>query len=408
MKIGYFLGNASINGGGTGPYAWRILENLLIKSKLQEIDLIILCSDEIKADCLNLIDKHQSSAKLSSIPQKFNILNRLVSRCADLISKGCTRFNIPSQGLKHCNYWFRWFSSLDIDLLHVPYQTSIYYNLPYPVVVTMHDVQELHYPEFFTPQERAWRAKYFWQALDKSTAVIVSFNHIKQDLIKYFRLEDSKIHICPLPYQSIYLQQPTAQQELQIKNKYDRWHKFLLYPAQSWEHKNHLSLIKALEYIKAQFGVSINLVCTGKKNLNFFPILEDYLQQSTVADKVHFMDVVPESELYWLYRNCEMVVVPTLYEAGSFPLLEAMCLEIPVICSDVTSLPDMIGDSRFIFNPLDIEKMSILILKMLDDSEFRADNILNSKTRIEQLKQVSSANFMIESYEKIINYDRNN
>jgi glycosyltransferase involved in cell wall biosynthesis len=402
MKIGYFLGTASLEGGGIGPYAWRILENLLIRSKLQEIELTILCSDRIEADCLSLIDKYQASAKLCSIPEKFNIINRLVSRCADLISKGYIRFNIPIQGLKQYNYWFRWFSSLDIDLLHVPYQVAPYYELPYPVVVTMHDVQELHYPEFFTPQERAWRAEYFWQALEKSSAVIVSFNHIKQDLIKYFRLEERKIHICPIPYQSIYLQQPTAEQELQMKNKYSQWPDFILYPAQSWEHKNHLSLIKTLEYIENRFNIQIHLICTGKKNPNFFPVIEDYLQRSIIADRVHFMDIVPEAELYWLYKNCSMVVVPTLYEAGSFPLMEAMCLEVPVICSDVTSLPDTIGDSRFTFNPVDLDRMASLILKMLDDADFRADNILNSRNRIEQLQQIQSANFIIESYQKIL------
>jgi hypothetical protein len=178
--------------------------------------------------------------------------------------------NIPNKKLKYFNNWYRWFSSLDIDLLHVPYQISAHYDLPYPLIVTMHDVQELHYPEFFTPQERAWRAENFWKALEKSSAVIVSFNHVKEDLVKYFHLPENKVFVCPLPFKNIYLQLPNHEQELSYKDKYVRLGNFLLYPAQTWQHKNHLSLIKAIEFIKNKFDRTLHLVCTGTKNKSFF------------------------------------------------------------------------------------------------------------------------------------------
>ncbi|MFM6269887.1 MAG: glycosyltransferase, partial [Dolichospermum sp.] len=92
----------------------------------------------------------------------------------------------------------------------------------------------------------------------------------------------------------------------------------------------------------------------------------------------------------WLYKNCALVVVPTLYEAGSFPLLEAMFLEVPVICSSVTSLPETIGDSRFIFDPLNIEEMGNLIVNMLNDEPLRMANIKNNQARIEKLTKINT------------------
>ncbi|WP_330202771.1 glycosyltransferase [Cyanobacterium sp. DS4] len=184
--------------------------------------------------------------------------------------------------------------------------------------------------------------------------------------------------------------------------KYDSLKDFILYPAQTWQHKNHLSLIKAIELIKAQHQRSINLVCTGKKNSFFDETIEKYLTNSPVSKQIHFMDIVPETELYWLYKNCALVVVPTLYEAGSFPLLEAMSLDVPVICSSVTSLPETIGDSRFVFEPLNIQQMADLIMNMLDNEQLRGDNVENSKNRIKELNSIKTFDFLCRSWEETI------
>ena len=98
-----------------------------------------------------------------------------------------------------------------------------------------------------------------------------------------------------------------------------------------------------------------------------------------------------------------MVVIPTLYEAGSFPLLEAMTLGVPVICSSVTSLPETIEDVRFIFNPLDIEAMAHLILQMLENDKLRNGNILNSKNRIRELQKINSAVAFLNAYRLVLN-----
>ncbi|MEH1965728.1 glycosyltransferase family 4 protein [Nostoc sp.] len=402
MKIGYWLGDISLYSGGVAPYSWRLLEILLIKSKIQEINILVFCSAELEKKCLDLINKHQAKAKPYIIPLKFSFIDTVVSRFTNLISQVLITFNIPNKVVKYLNPSFLWFASLDIDLLHVPYQTPPFYDLRYPLIVTMHDVQELHYPEFFTPQERVWRAEYYWKSLRKSSKVIVSFNHVKEDLIKYFRLDNNKVHVSPLPYEKMYLQPPTGEEQLTYENKYAQLDSFLLYPAQTWQHKNHLCLIKAVEYIKENFGILIHVLCTGKKNSSFFPVIEDYLKNSEVADQIHFLDIVPEPELCWLYKNCSLVVIPSLYEAGCLPLLESMSLETPVICSSVTSLPETIGDLRFTFDPFNIEQIANLILQMIDNSDFRIDNIANSRNRIKEFHQIDSAAELIKVYHEVL------
>lgn len=402
MKIGYWLGNANLNYGGTAPYAWRVLELLLSQINSLDIEIMILCSPQTQKNCLELINKYQARAEIYVIPPKINIINRVFSRLINVLFQVLVKFHFPRFGIKYQDSWLRWFASLDIELLHFPYQTPPRYSFPYPFVVTMHDVQELHYPEFFTPQDRAYRAEHYWKSLKYSSAVVVSFNHVKHDLIKYFGLPDSKIYVCPIPYQNLDLNLPTPEQELAYERKYAQWKGFLLYPAQTWQHKNHLSLIKAIKFIKDNFARLIPVLCTGKKNPGFFPVIEDYLHSSGMAEQIHFLGIVPETELYWLYKNCSLVVIPTLYEAGSFPLLEAMSLGASVICSSITSLPESIGDTRFIFDPLNVEQMAKLIIQLLDDSELRAANIENGRSRIEQLRKINTVTYLIDVWKKTI------
>lgn len=401
MKIGFWLGDASIHSGGTSPYAWRMLELLLSNAKNNNINILIICSDNIYKECLDLIDKYQVEAKIAII-KDFNLIERLAKIVGAVLSKIFKKLKYNKQFLGF-DPLYRWFSVLDIDLLHIPYQTAPIYDLPYPFIVTMHDIQELHFPQFFTPEERAWRAEHYWKSLKYASGVIVSFNHVKQDLIKYFRLNESKVYVCPLPYNQINLAPPSQNESESYSKKYSELKNFILYPAQTWEHKNHLSLIKAVELIKDKYQLSINVVCTGKRNIDYFPIIEEYLGTSPIAEQIHFMDIVPESELYWLYKNCFLVVIPTLYEAGSFPLLEAMFLEVPVICSNVTSLPETIQDQRFIFDPLNIEQIGELIFSMLENNNLTDENINNSRIRTEHLKNIDSFSCIIDFLKKNYN-----
>ncbi|MFM6223138.1 MAG: hypothetical protein ACKPDM_22800 [Dolichospermum sp.] len=151
MKMGYYLGNASIHGGGTAPYAWRILDLLLSHSKNNDIEIMILCTEEVQKDCFDLINKYEAKAEICLLSYNFNLFQRSVRILGVVLGKILHKLKINNKLALIFNPSYRQFASLDIDLLHVPYQTPPIYDLPYPFIVTMHDVQELHFPEFFTP-----------------------------------------------------------------------------------------------------------------------------------------------------------------------------------------------------------------------------------------------------------------
>ncbi len=263
-----------------------------------------------------------------------------------------------------------------IEVLHTPLQWHLHYTLSIPMVNSLHDLQQFHYPEFFSKKELDYREKFYRKSAEFSERVIVSFQHVKDDIENFYGISPNKIDVCPFGM----IEVPTVDPNLfeGLRNKYRLPNRYLFYSAGTWRHKNHVGLIKALKLVREKHGININLICTGYMYSDYFPEIEQILKELNMTDFVSFLGYIPEEEMPLLLSNATLVVIPTLYEAGSAPLAEAMACQVPVICSNVTSLPETIGDARFLFDPNDIEQMASKIAEMLNSSEMMAENRANS------------------------------
>lgn len=332
-----------------------------------------------------------------------------------MFGKAARDANDQHYGDQH--YLEKWLGQLDLDLLHFPTQTILHNDLqvpyaltmhgltelphtrlPVPHIITMHDVQELHFPEYFTAHQRAIRAVHYWKAMEKAARVIVSYEHVKIDLIKFFALPADKIHVCPIPFRAISFREPTRAAAAAYREKYAAWMPFLLYPAQTWRHKNHLRLLQALQNARGRSGENLRLICTGGTSSHYHAEVAAQVSAQGLSGAVLFAGVVPEDELTWLYGKAALVVIPTEYEAGSFPLYEAMLLNAPVICSNATSLPETIGDARFVFDARDTKAMADLIYEMLTNESLRDANLANSARQAARLRQIDAAKYFYETY----------
>jgi glycosyltransferase involved in cell wall biosynthesis len=267
-----------------------------------------------------------------------------------------------------------------IDIIHTPIQ-SLVKKQNVKSITTLHDVQELHFPEFFTSAQRASRAVNFKKVIDGSDAVIVSYDHVKNDIVKYFEKPINQVHTVLLDMQDLWFKKITIRNN-KVLDRFNLPSNFLLYPASSWEHKNHLCLIKAIKLLN---NANIHLICTGHLTEYYKSRIKPFIEEQGLTDKIKFVGIVLDEELFELYHNCRAVVVPTLYEAGSFPLVESILMGIPVVCSNVTSLPETIGDGRFVFNPIDIEDIANKIDKIWSDDIYRNENIALLKIQAEKL-----------------------
>ncbi len=406
MRIGFYIHHSTLKAGGVFTYSIGILKLLLNSDEIEKICLIY--SPEIRQDISGLlnnpkiepleIDRRQWNIKILLMLSYYFYDTYLLIK--NYLS-GTKKFEFLKSLSFAINPYKARINSINISLLHVPLQYSPVYALKVPIITTMHDLQDFHFPEYFSTQERIHRAINNKKSLEESSHVIVSFNHIKNDLLKYFSISENKISVCPPPFTDIWFTEDSFTEFETVKKKYSLPDEFILYPAATWQHKNHIKLLEAIYKLKND-GQKINLFCTGNKTEYYDNVLVKEIDKLNLSKNVRFLGIIPESDLISLYKLTKLVVIPTLYEAGSAPLYEAMQYGTPVICSKVTSLPDTIGTDEYLFNPELADEMAEKIKLGLGDEEFRKRNINNSKTRLEELRKIDYCKNFINVYKKLI------
>lgn len=377
-----------LKAGGIFTYSIGILRLLLKSEEINNI--VIITTPEVKSALSEIVNINKIEFVLLDREGFFNKIRLFLSFILYDTSIIYQHYFPKSKTLlklrgisNFINPYQRIVKSSDIKLLHVPIQYSPIYKTSVPVVTTMHDVQEFHFPEFFTASERLHRAINNLKSVSESDHIIVSFEHIKKDLLKYYSAPEKKISVCPPPFADDWFATKKETDWQILEKKYSITKKYLLYPAATWPHKNHNTLIEALSEVKKTIH-EISLVCTGNKT-EYYSTIEKKLKELKQESFVKFLGIVPEEDLIGLYKNAELVVIPTLYEAGSGPLYEAMKYKVPVICAKTTSLPETVSNAKYVFNPSDVKELSVLIIKMLSGDNEKKLNILNSERRMEEL-----------------------
>ena len=385
MKIGYYIHHTSLKAGGIFTYSIGILKLLIKSAEIEKIHLII--SSDQEEYFQKIIDSPKIQFK---VVDRNNFAINIRFAFSYLLSNAIALYRNRYKKSHHLmflsklslriNPYRKHITSSQIDLLHVPFQYSPIYNAEVPVIITMHDIQEYHYPEYFSSSQKLHRKINNINAINESDHIIVSFDHIKKDLLKYFPIDDSKISICPPPFaEDWFLSNKFTSEEI-LNKKYELSKRFLLYPAATWKHKNHINLIKAMTKL-IEDVLDFQLICTGNITDHHLTI-EKEIKKLKLEGKVKFLGIVPEEDLIGLYKAASLVVIPTLYEAGSGPLYEAMRYSSPVVCSNVTSLPGTMSNDNFVFDPNSIDEIVSLIRKMLTDDNLRQNNISNSVERM--------------------------
>ena len=404
MKIAFYIHHSTISAGGIFTYSIGILRQLVNSPDIEKI--IIITSKEV-ADTLAEFRKNKK-IEISIVDRKNILVNLMflnwyglyiVTLFVQKLVLAKVSFNRVKQFLAKLNPYQIIFKINEIDILHIPVQYSPIYKANTPVIITMHDLQEYHFPQYFSLKERLHRFINNRMAIYDSDHIIVSFEHIKKDIIKYFNIDSEKVSVCPPPFAEDWFLNKNESDWNQIQKKYNLKKKYILYPAATWEHKNHLTLLDAVKKIRNE-GLDYELLCTGNKT-KYFSILVIKIKELQLSDSVHFLGIVPEEDLISLYKNSALVVIPTLYEAGSGPLYEAMRYQVPVICSKVTSLPDTVANNEFLFDPENVSELVMKIKSGLIDEDFRRRNIENSKQRMEYFRKKNYSENFIEVYKRL-------
>lgn len=260
------------------------------------------------------------------------------------------------------------YEALGCQVIHFPYQSYTVCGLP--TIFNPHDLQHLHYPEFFTPSTIANRETIYPAGCHLAQAVVVGSQWVKQDIIDHYCINPGKIQVIPWAPPSYAHPDPGPGMLAEVSQAYCLETPYAIYPSVTWEHKNHIRLLEALALLRDRDKLKVNLVCTGHQN-DFYRRIHERLQSLRLANQVKFLGMVPGDHLRALYRLAQFVVVPTLFEAASGPLFEAWLEGTPAACSTVTSLPEQAGDAALLFDPFSVESIAHAVALLATDPLLR-------------------------------------
>ena len=267
---------------------------------------------------------------------------------------------------------------LSPDLVHFVFQRG--YKTASDFLYQPHDLQHLHYPGFFSPKVIRDRETKYRYLSSHSKNIVVGTQWIKNDVLDKYGVEYSKVKVVPLaPYFH-----PVESESLENGGFSEiRFKKFIFYPAAPWPHKNHSLIFSALNQLRDR-GLTIPIVLSGPRSTGIDLTL--LVQEFGIEDQVQDIGFVTDTELQHVYKSATALVMPSLFEAESLPVWEAFAAGTPVLCSNVTSMPDQIGNAGLLFNPFDASDLAEKLANIWNDNSLQ--NELASRGAL-QLSQIS-------------------
>lgn len=270
--------------------------------------------------------------------------------------------------------------SLGCEVVHFPHQRFVLCGLP--SIYNPHDLQHLHFPQFFKPAEIAWREMAYRLGCQVAHTVAVSSRWVKDDIIQHYQIEPDKIQIIPWAPPTEAYQDPSPRNVSEAKEKYGLEYPFALYPAMTWPHKNHLRLLEALALLRDTKRARLRLLCTGSLLEPYWSTIQARIHELGLAAEVRFLGYVPDDELRVLYKLAQFLIMPSLFESDSSPVYEAWLEGTPITCSNITSLPVQIMDAGLLFDPYDPEAIAKAMAQLAGDNGLRQELSERGQVRI--------------------------
>jgi glycosyltransferase involved in cell wall biosynthesis len=303
---------------------------------------------------------------------------RISTLAAPRLFNGRTGFLARSSRAAHQVMWTQFGLRTELrrikpDLLHAPAFVSTLVA-PCPLVVTIHDVAYIHFPQHY---EKPW----LWYirllvplAARRASAVIAVSEHAKQDIQRHLNLPPHKVHAV---YQGVDGSRfrPLAPPETAlVTQRYGLDTPFVLHVGNLAARKNIPTLLKAVFRLKkANFWRNRRIVLVGgvSPGLPGYAEIRATIEKLGLEQEVVLLGHAPDDDLPAIYNLAEAVVMPTLYEGFGLPVLEAMACGRPVIASQCSSLPEVGGDAALLVDPMDSEAWAQALSQVLTDEALR-------------------------------------
>lgn len=289
-----------------------------------------------------------------------------------------------------------------VDLFHAPH----YVVSPLttcPVVVTIHDCIHLRFPQYLPNRIAHVYARTFMTIGARRARRIITVSQASKDDIRhYLGVLADRIEVIHNGLDERFLTPPHDDALARVRQRFLLNAPFILYAGNIKPHKNVDRLIDAFAQLRRDGHQDLKLLIIGDE-LSQYPGLRRLVHRHHLHAHVRFFGFVPESTLAALYRLASIFVFPSLFEGFGFPPLEAMASGTPVITSNVSSLPEVVGDAAVLVDPLDSGAIADAMARVLTDTTLRRELIARGYARAKTFSWSEAAARTRAVYDTVLN-----
>jgi glycosyltransferase involved in cell wall biosynthesis len=268
-------------------------------------------------------------------------------------------------------------------------------------IVTVHDLSFVRVPDAAPAKLRNYLNSVVPRSVKRADMVIADSVATRDDLIDLYKINPEKIEVLYSGVEKRY--QPMRNKD-NLKFVLEKYKipsvPYLLTVGTVQPRKNYARIVEALNILHIK-GFDLHLVIAGQPGW-----LQDDLYETVrrlnLDQHVHITGFVDEADLPILYSHAQCVPYPSLYEGFGFPILESMACGVPVVTSNVSSLPEVAGGAAVLVDPYDVESLASAIQKILQDSDFRSMLVKRGFEQIKNFTWEQTATSLIRLYNQIL------
>lgn len=243
---------------------------------------------------------------------------------------------------------------------------------PVKKIITIFDLAYLHFPQMFKKKDLFQLTKWTKQSIESAAHIITISNFSKKDILKTYNVAPKQVNVAYPGYKSEIFYPINDHVKIQkIKDKYGIEGNYIVYVGTIQPRKNLIKLIEAFAKVE-----NLKLVIIGKTTGEgrqgwLFKNTLDRPKELGIEEKVIFTGFVPDEDLQFLVNGGEAFILPSLYEGFGIPVVDAMACGVPVLVSDVSSLPEVVGKAGLLFDPNSVDQIEQAIRTITTDKKLR-------------------------------------
>ena len=268
------------------------------------------------------------------------------------------------------------------------------------LVVTIHALSAIKFKRFFKKETVRYFVGYCKNVMPKADVIITDSNSSKNDILEYFTIDEDRVQVIPLAANDNYKPILDKKAVNDIKRRYGINGEYILFVGTLEPRKNVANLVRAYSLLPDYIKRDHLLVICGKKGWYYEDIFKA-VKELNMEDRVVFTNYVPDEDIPLLMNGAKAFVYPSFYEGFGLPLLEAMACGTPVISSNISSIPEVVGDAGILVNPTDVEELSDAIQRVLGNDQLRAHLSKRGLKQASKFSWQKTAEKTVEIYNKV-------